>query len=64
MLADMRLKAHVLRLRREALEIARALIAEEHPEYDAMQLEAAACDLCDTQVQEEKEANNFEGESK
>jgi hypothetical protein len=62
LLADMRLNNQVLKLRREALDIARAPIEEEHPEYDAMQLEAAACDLCDAQVS--KELNQIEGESK
>jgi hypothetical protein len=63
MLADMRLNNKVLKLRREALEIARSIIADQHPEYDAMQLEAAACDLCDAQVQEANETQP-EGESK
>lgn len=53
-LADMRLKSEVLQLRRQVLEIARGIVAEEHPEYDSIQLEAAACELADKQVEEVK----------
>lgn len=65
LLADMRLKNQVLKLRREALDIARGLIEEVHPEYDAMQLEAAACDLCDAKVRQAQDPNEIqpEGES-
>jgi hypothetical protein len=62
MLAEMRLNNEVLKLRRQALEIARNVIAEEHPEYDAEQLELAACDLCDAQVKEVTKEK--EGQSK
>lgn len=63
MLADMRLKNQVLKLRREALDIARTLVEEVHPEYDAMQLEAAACDLCDAKVAQELNESQLEKES-
>lgn len=54
MLADMRLNHQVLALRRRVLEIARGIVAEEHPEYDSVKLEEAACDLADAQVEKVK----------
>jgi hypothetical protein len=57
-IADMRRKQEVLKLRRKALEIARGIVAEEHPEYDSIQLELAACDLCDDTVKEISETED------
>lgn len=55
-LTDVKRKTEVLKLRREALEIARTIIAED-PRSKGMtaeELELAACDLCDRQVNEIK----------
>lgn len=54
MLADMRLKSEVLKLRRQALEVARVLI-EQNPQSEGMtaeEIELAACELCDKQINE------------
>ena len=55
-LADMKAENDVLWLRREALQVARELI-EHDPEYrdkTPEEIELAACDLCDRQMQEIK----------
>ena len=55
-LEDMQRKREVLRLRREALDIARAVI-EQDPRSEGMtayELELAACELCDRQVNDIK----------
>lgn len=55
-LADMQHKREVLKLRRQALGIAREII-EQDPRSEGMtayELELAACDLCDRQVMEVK----------
>lgn len=55
-LADVKKNTEVLKLRRQALEIARMIIADD-PRSEGMtaeELELAACDLCDRQVNEIK----------
>lgn len=65
-LAEMKHKREVLQLRRQALEIARAII-EQDPRSEGMtaaELELAACDLCDRQVNELKfQQENEKGET-
>lgn len=65
-LVDIKRKREVLKLRREALEIARAII-EQDPRSEgisAAELEFAACDLCDRQVNELRfQQENTKGET-
>lgn len=65
-LEEMKRKSEVLRLRREALQLARTII-EQDPRSEGMtaaQLELAACDLCDRQVNEIKfQQENDKGET-
>lgn len=55
-LAEVKRKNEVLRLRREALDLAREILKQD-PRSEGMtavELEFAACDLCDRQVNEMK----------
>ena len=65
-IAEMKRKREVLKLRREALELARAII-EQDPRAEGMtatEIEFAACDLCDRQVNEIKfQQENDKGET-
>ena len=64
-LANMKREREVLKLRREALEIARAII-EQDPRTEGMttdEIELAACDLCDRQVNEIKFQQENKGET-
>lgn len=65
-LTDVKRKTEVLKLRRQALAQAREIIAQD-PRSGGMseiELEFAACDLCDRQVQEIKfQQENTEGET-
>jgi hypothetical protein len=65
-LSEMKRKSEVLKLRRKALEIARAII-EQDPRSEGMsatELEFAACDLCDRQVNEIRfQKDNDKGET-
>lgn len=55
-LAEVKRKREVLRLRREALALAREIIEQDRRSegMSAIEIEAAACDLCDRQVNEIK----------
>lgn len=53
-LSQMKLESEVLKLRRQALELARSCI-EQDPQSEGMtpdEIEFAACELCDRQVKE------------
>ena len=49
-LADMKNEAEVLKLRRQALALARDIIEQDAKGMTPEEIELAACDLCDRQV--------------